>query len=126
MAYDVNSLNNNYSRYVHGGQSENTEDFIEWWQKNIFPSSATDIDYTVEAVYEGRIDLISYAFYGDRRYWWVLAQYNAILDPVTEIVEGKFLKIRSPDRLKTEFLVGRRGGNASQRTQKNRIERIIR
>lgn len=122
---ETNSTQNGYSRYVHGGKTETDSNMIEWWEKYSFPQSATDIDYEVESIYEHRIDLISYAFYGDRKYWWVIAQYNAILDPYTEIVKGQFLKIPSPDRMKTEFLNGKKGGFASQRTEKTRIERII-
>lgn len=104
------------SRYVHGGVTERSTKFLEWWEKKTLSQSVTDIDYTVEKIYEGRLDLLAYAFYAEPRYWWIIAQYNSILDPSSEIVEGKFLKIPTLDRIRTEFLTGKTGGIPSKRS----------
>ena len=52
--------------------------------------------YIVTAVTAYQLDLISYNFYGDESYWWLIAQFNRIFDPVNEIVPGKILLIPSP------------------------------
>ena len=53
-------------------------------------------------------------FLGEPRLWWVLAQYNKILDPFTEIVEGAQLYIPSPERVDA-MVSGRTGGVPSTR-----------
>ena len=41
----------------------------------------------------GRPDVISFANYGEERYWWVIATANNIYDPKKELINGKVLKI---------------------------------
>lgn len=114
MAID-NSTQLKTSRYVHGGNTEVSKDTIEWWERRNFGSSPTDLQYTVENKYEGRLDLIAYAFYDDPKLWWVIAQFNNILDPITEVVPGAVLIIPIKDRVMSEFLNRKTGGYASQR-----------
>lgn len=121
---NANSLLSKLSRYVHGGRTETANNRIEWWEKNNFSSDASDIVYVVENFYEGRIDLIAYAFYEEPRYWWVIAQYNNILDPATEITAGRTLLIPSKDRLPA-LLTGRLGGIASTREEVKSIKQVI-
>jgi hypothetical protein len=49
--------------------------------------------YTVVQSTEHRLDLISYIHYNTVDLWWLIAQYNNILDPLTEVVMGKVLQI---------------------------------
>lgn len=119
------STNNRTSRYVHGGNTEKSEGFLEWWDKKNLPVSNTDIEYNVEKFYEGRLDLIAYAFYDEPRYWWIIAQYNAILDPVAEVVEGLYLRIPKLERVRSEFLTGKTGGTESKRVLNTIIEPFI-
>lgn len=104
------------SRYVHGGNTEKTATHLEWWEKKNLAVADSDIIYTVEKLYEGRIHLIADAFYKEPRLWWIIAQYNGILNPETEVVEGLYLRIPTLDRVRTEFLTGRLGGIASKRS----------
>jgi hypothetical protein len=110
----TNSLFLNTSRYVHGGSTEIANDRVEWWEKKSFPSDETDQIYVVENIYEGNPQAISTVFYGEPRYWWFIAQFNNILDPVTEITAGRILSIPTKDRM-ILMLTGRQGGFASER-----------
>jgi len=115
----------NTSRYVHGGTTEKSTKFLEWWERRQLPKNDTDIIYEIERIYEGRLDLISYVFYKEWRYWWIIAQYNSIIDPTNEIVEGAIIAIPSPSRLKTEFLRGKMGGVSTQRVEEPKISPIL-
>lgn len=113
-----NSLMLKNSRYVSGGMSEGTSNTIDWWERKIFKPDATDIEYVVEFIYANKIDAldnIAFAFYNDPSLWWVIAQYNNILDPVTEIVPGLILLIPTAIRVKTDFLTGALGGKPTTR-----------
>lgn len=109
-----NSVYRKNSRYVSGGTTETGQLGLEWWEREPLTVSPNDRVYQVERKFEGRIDLIASLFLGDPRNWWVLAQYNAILDPFEEIREGTLLYIPSSERL-AAILGGKTGGVASQR-----------
>ena len=102
------------SRYVSGGTSEVNARAIEWWERTVLTPDASDIIYVVGRRWEGRIDLIANALLGDSRLWWLIAQYNAVLDPVNEIREGRVLRVPLKDRAQA-FLNGRIGGVDSLR-----------
>lgn len=119
-----NSLYNKYSRYVGGGATEVANGKIEWWERGEFSRSDSDTVYTVENFYEGRIDMIAAVFYNEPRYWWVIAQYNNILDPFAEIVAGRVLLIPSKERLPL-MLSTRQGGNASTKQSINTISPVV-
>lgn len=44
-----------------------------------------------------RLDRLSYLFYQDERYWWVLASVNNIENPLTDLTAGTVLTV--PDLL---------------------------
>jgi len=44
---------------------------------------------------EGRLDLISFQYYGTPNYWWLIALVNNILDIEAEVVVGAQLNIPS-------------------------------
>lgn len=114
MATNKNSLYNRYSRYVGGGTTETANNFIEWWERSIFEFADTDINYTVENFFEGRLDQISEMFFGEPRFWWVIAQYNNIIDPIGEIYAGRILRIPDKSRLST-MLAQKEGGTNSKK-----------
>jgi hypothetical protein len=118
------SLQNKYSRYVAGGVTEVANSRLEWWERTVFDSSSTDQAYTVENFYEGRMDLIASAFYNEPRYWWVIAQYNNILNPFTETTAGRVLIIPSKDRLSL-MLSTKLGGIPSAKQDVNTISPIV-
>lgn len=124
MSSTKNSLVLNTSRYVHGGVSEVKNNRIEWWDRAVFAEDPTDLVYVVENIHEGRLDNISAIFFGEPRYWWLIAQFNNILDPATEIVAGRALRIPTRERLQL-MLTGRQGGIASTRTEIPSIPPVV-
>jgi len=119
-----NSIKLKNSRYVQGGNTE-IENRLEWWERRIFNTSPTDLRYVVENKYEGRLDLLAYAFYGDPKLWWLIGQYNNILDPITEIIPGTVLIIPIKDRVMLDMLNKKIGGYESQRTHQTVISPVI-
>lgn len=120
----MDSLSLKSSRYVAGGISERASGKIEWWERTIFPQDSTDTHYVIENFYAGRLDLIANAFYKEPRYWWVIAQINNILDPITETVPGRTLIIPSPERLNA-MLNKKMGGVDSKRIPVTEISPIV-
>jgi len=96
-----NSVKRKNSRYVIGGLTETSPDFIEWWNKDFLVNDSSDVVYVLEKKFEGRPDLLANAFYDDPYLWWVIPQYNTILDFNTEFVEGLVLRVPTLDRIKT-------------------------
>lgn len=43
---------------------------------------ANDSDFIVTSEYENRLDKISHHFYGTPMYWWIIAMYNNIYNPL--------------------------------------------
>lgn len=108
------SVNNKSSRYVHGGNTEVGQLGLEWWERRIIPTDESDLLFTVDSFHSNRLDLIATIFYGEPRWWWIIAQMNNILDPQQEVYEGRQLAIPSKDRLMM-LLNGRTGGFQSTR-----------
>lgn len=111
---ETNSTLVRTSRYVSGGETEVNSRALEWWERIQFRTAPDDTTYVVEKKFEGRLDLITAMYLGEPRYWWIVAQYNNILDPHAEISEGRVLYIPSLDRVKL-LLSGRTGGVDSTR-----------
>jgi hypothetical protein len=119
-----NSMLDKKSRYVIGGTSEKEQLGIGWWERKEFRPSPDDQLIVITGRHVGRIDLIATDFLGDSKYWWIIAQYNAIIDPFDEIQEGKYLRI--PSQSTINLLIGKLGGSPSQRELKtNLIQPIL-
>lgn len=58
-----------------------------------FPSQ--EFVFLVRQEHIGRIDLISYETYGSADLWWLVAQRNQIIDPLTELYMGQEILIPS-------------------------------
>lgn len=105
---DLNVKNSAYNvkngRYTLGGTTEVSAFALEWWSKNPIPSDPSDIVYFVEKKYEGKHHQLGYVFYGDTGLWWIICQYNGIIDPLNEIVEGKMLLIPTIERVKAQII----------------------
>lgn len=91
-------------RYVIGGTTEVSAAVVEWWSRTAIKRDPTDLVYFFEKKYEGRPEMLGYVFYGDSGMWWIIAQYNSILDPTAELIEGKILLIPSAERVKTDLI----------------------
>lgn len=67
-----------------------------------YPTRPTDIFYDVEP--EDTLHKIAYLFYRDASLWWVVADFNDLLDPFSELRPGDTLRLPSPSRLWMEVL----------------------
>lgn len=120
----ISSVQSKTSRYVQGGQTEIGAIGLEWWNKFNFPKDASDLIYTVEQRFEGRLDLIANAFYNDPRLFWFIAQYNNILDPYAEIVVNRQLVIPTLERVQL-LMNNKLGGIASTRSNEIILPAVI-
>jgi hypothetical protein len=121
---ETNSIKSKISRYVQGGVTEFGSIGLEVWQPKELDLDVSDLEYTVENFYEGRLDLIANAFYNNPRLWWFLAQYNAILDPINEITPGRVLRIPAIDRVMM-FTSEKIGGLNSTREKGTILEPVV-
>lgn len=112
------------SRYTQGGLTEVGPIGLEWWDKYNFPSDTSDLQVIVEERYKNRIDKIAEDFYQEPRLWWVIAQYNNILDPYSELTVGRVLYLPTMDRLQL-FMTQRVGGIASTRTVETLLKPVV-
>ncbi|WP_300760180.1 hypothetical protein [Janthinobacterium sp.] len=121
---ELNSTKIRKSRYCSGGTSEVSEGLIEWWERNIYEVTPGDTLYRVDSKTAHKIHIIADIFLNDQSLWWVIAQYNNILDPWGEIVEGAQIAIPSLEKVET-MLAGRPGGVPSTRIPQTTIRPII-
>lgn len=120
-----NSTEIRKGRYVGGGQTEVNNKAIEWWERAKFSHDVSDSQFVIDAVFENRIDKIAYATLGDSSLAWLILQYNSILDPLTEIIPGRILRIPTKTRVQT-MLGSKVGGYPSTReVPLNNISPII-
>lgn len=112
------TLNTKNGRYVLGGVTEVSLSTLEWWNKNEMPRDSSDITYVMEKKYEGRPDLLGYVFYADSALWWIICQYNNILNPLEELVEGKILFIPTMERVRKDLLSKSKPGGIKSTRQK--------
>ena len=115
MAGNMNSTYERNGRYVHGGSTEVNNDAVEYWDRKVFDTDLTDTLYTIEEMFEGRPEKLAAIIYGDSRLWWLICQYNAIIDIQSEFVVGKQLKLPTRERVNSVFLTGKDGGIDSKR-----------
>lgn len=121
----TNSVYTKNSRYIHGGDTEVDGKFIEWWDRKKFPFDSSDVFYKLEKTYEGRPDKLASVFYGDSSVWWLILQYNNILDLNEEFVAGVELRMPTKDRLQRSMLTGKSGGIPSTKIQPTIIGPIV-
>ena len=121
----TNSVDKNKTRYTSGGTTEIGENTLGWWERSILTSASDDRKYVIERKFEGRLDLIAALFLGEPRYWWIIAQYNSVLDPFDEIREGAIIYIPSSERVEAILSSGTTGGVASTREVPTSILPIV-
>jgi hypothetical protein len=126
MARTKDSTKSERSRYAHGGTTERSKTRLEYWDRAKIRRDATDDTYILEDIYEGRPDLLASVMYGDSRLWWVICQFNGILDTQTEFVAGTVLTLPTKERIEKEILrTTSAGGVASKREPRKKIDQII-
>lgn len=117
-------VNNKNSRYIAGGVTETGELGIEWWEREKYKLAEDDLLVEVDHSLEHRLDLIAHIYLGNSKLWWLVAQYNAILDPFEEVIVGVIIRVPSLTRL-PNLLSGTIGGIKSQRELNNNQIRPI-
>jgi hypothetical protein len=96
---NIDSSKQSKSRYVNGGTVEKNNSYLNWWERKTITPHQTDRPYPLNKEYIGRLDLLASVIYGDSRVWWIIAQRNLIIDPTTELYEGKVLYLPDPERV---------------------------
>jgi len=119
-----NSVHTKTSRYVQGALTEVGPTGLEWWARFTFPTDISDIVYTVNETTVGRLDKIANYFLNDPQLWWLIAQYNNILDPYSEIELGRVLYIPSTDRVQL-MMTQKTGGIPTQRGNESILPPVI-
>lgn len=63
---------------------------------------ASDLVYVVPPTGTNRFDLISQLFYGTPELWWLIAEVNDIVDPLTGVAPGTTIRVPTRERLSKE------------------------
>lgn len=84
-----------YSRTSPYATTETFSFFLDVANLPQLPYDASDVSYSIDAVYKNRPDLLAYDLYGDTALWWVFAirNPNTIQDPVFDFVPGTTIYI---------------------------------
>jgi hypothetical protein len=100
----INLKNSTYNikngRYTIGGITEVSPWGLELWEMNELKADPSDIVYYIEPMYENKPYLLGYMFYGDEGLWWVVCQYNGIIDPLSELITGKLILVPTIERVR--------------------------
>jgi len=99
MAKKNSSINNRYSRYSWGGDTEIFSDHLGWWERYPMAFSVTDVTYVINSRYHLRPDLLAYDIYGTSQLQTLVLQYNNILDISTEFITGCTIRLPSKERV---------------------------
>jgi phage tail protein X len=81
------------SRYLNN-KIKKTFDGRQVYRSKIYPNiPPSDQDTFVATETGDRLDTLAYQFYGDSRYWWIIATSNNIHDANIGFEEGTILRI---------------------------------
>ena len=93
----ADSRYNTYGAFVRFHRQKPYRDLVSsrrW--KHFISKTLENAEYKVSVIpaeMEFRPDIIAQAAYGDDRLWWLVCSANAIIDPNTELVAGKQIKL---------------------------------
>jgi hypothetical protein len=68
-------------------------------RQEVIVPDPTDKIVAVTQPFEGKLDVLAYELYGNTELWWVIAELNQIVDPLTEIKLGLQLRVPTKERL---------------------------
>ena len=79
----------------HSALGTEGETFFEMWERPEELDALIEVSdqYLVRSVDVGRLDLLSYEFYGTEYLWWVIAAVNNIVDPIGDMFAGQRLYV---------------------------------
>lgn len=99
------------SRYTQGGLTDVFPQRLGWWDRYILEKDpTTDYEYIIPDKYHQRPHNLAYDVYGRADYFFIILQYNNIIDVFEEFTAGKKLIMPTQQRL-SGFLNKQRGGN---------------
>ncbi len=107
----TNSVEQQYGRYVQGGETDRYSNRLGWWERREIPKREDDHRLVVFSGEAGRPDLISFRAYGTARYAWLVLQYNTIVDPITELATGSEILVPDESPLLLDIMTKTTGGN---------------
>lgn len=96
---DKTSLAKRYSRMLNGGTTEIKGDKLGWWERrDLQKNTNTDIRIRIPEVFDGRPDLLAFRIYRNSSLFWLILQYNNIVDIEEEFTTGKEIIVPARDR----------------------------
>lgn len=98
------------SRYVQGGNSYISGQKLGWWDKREFDKDQSDVEITLDNEFHQRPDKLAAKAYGKQSYMWFILQYNNILDPMEEFVQGATIRLPLPNRVLLDIMTEQPGG----------------
>jgi hypothetical protein len=99
------SLAKRQSRMLNGGDTEIKGDKLGWWERENFEKNiTTDIPFIIPEIYDRRPDLLSYRVYQTPRLFWLILQYNNIVDVEEEFRTGQQIILPSRVRALTSMV----------------------
>lgn len=85
---------------VFNDDTQGTVSFFGIWNPpNIQVDASIDRHHVITESDIGRLDILSYNYYGTPSLWWVIAHVNNIINPINDIIPGEILIIPSPDNV---------------------------
>lgn len=88
-------LNLNRSNYLSLGADRKSLDYLSAKYLNIRFSIPPERTFVVTNSSIANTFGLAYQLYGDKNYWWILALYNGIINPVTDLKPGDVLQLPS-------------------------------
>lgn len=96
---DKTSLAKRNSRMLNGGTTEIKGNKLGWWERrDLRKDTSTDIRIKIPEIFSGRPDLLAFRVYKRPNLFWLILQYNNIVDLEEEFVTGKEIVLPSVDR----------------------------
>jgi len=84
-----------YSKFSPYYNTKTFGPFLDILNFRSLPKNSLDIQYTIDAVYRYRPDMLAADLYGNSALWWVFAARNpdVLKDPVFDFYPGKIIYI---------------------------------
>ena len=96
---DKTSLAKRHSRMLNGGTTEIKGDKLGWWERRpLQKNTNTDIRVRIPEIFDGRPDLLAFRIYRNPRLFWLILQYNDIVDIEEEFTTGREIILPARDR----------------------------
>lgn len=115
------SVSNRLSRYVWGGSTQRSQTHLHWWERRVMDPDRTDSFYAIEHMYErANYWKLAYALWGIPELGILILQYNNILDPMEEFVEGRVIRVPTEARVMAFVNSAKTGGVSKEKSYNER------